>query len=504
VKLFGEVARGLAATNQNSSYLSRPARSLIRTELRVGLRDLACEHAALFVSPNSAGFNTSGETVYELLFPLDPVAAETLFLLLRQHRVPGDQPGASMIRARDLLSGTAGPAAVDEAATLLRESAGLTAANAPLLKARRYFALAMVLRAAKRAEAAEAAFKSAAEITATADGAATAPGGRYWVHGAPDPARVWLEWGDYLSELGRHRAAAAVYEAGWRLFPDQPLPLLLWGQALVAAGDAKEGAKRLELAHWVSLGNEKVRGRFLDELTRRGAAQALRREVGLISKACWSNSHMFGNVMNQCSRACFLAGDFERAEVCGTRALLVVMRKPGIYYVDPAGYLNVPNELLAFRARALLEAGKVAEAVAAAREVLSVTPGYMELVTGMVPALDRAGHKFELTWEAHQKVLKEFPESGPARGALAQLSGQCNRRLDDGLKYAKEAVASDPESPGYREWLAEVHFRRGERAAALKAMQALADEHPRSFLYRRQLARYRDAAFDSPWPLTAD
>jgi hypothetical protein len=35
-------------------------------------------------------------------------------------------------------------------------------------------------------------------------------------------------------------------------------------------------------------------------------------------------------------------------------------------------------------------------------------------------------------------------------------------------------------------------------------MQKLSDEYPRSLLYRRQLVRYRTAAFDSPWPYTAE
>lgn len=511
-KLFGEVARGLRAIDGGGGrYLSRPARSLIRAEVRVGLRDLACEHAAMFVPLDApAGSTIVGESVFELLFPLDPMAAETLYSALRRAGVPGDQPGASMVRTRDLLNGTASAPAVDEAVKALRESAGLGGPNTALAKARSAFAAAMILRAAKRADEAEAAFKLAAELTLGAEGAATAPGARSWVYGAPDPARVWIEWGDYLMELGRPRAAAAVFEAGWKSFPDQPLPMILWGRALLAAGDAAEGAKRVELAHWVSLGNEKVRGRFLDELIRRGEGKAIRREVSLISKACWSHSHMFGNVMNQCARGSFLVGDFATAEVCGQRSLLVVMRKPGIYFVDPVGYLNVPHEIQAFRARAQLAAGKVDEAVATARDVLSVTPGYIELVTGIVPELDRLGRKadadalFAVAWGAYEKVLKDYPDGTSARGALAQLAGHCNRRLDDGLKHARAAVASDPLSVGYRESLAEVLFRRGERAAAAKVVEGLIDEHPRTSLYKRQLPRYRSAPLDSPWPHTAD
>jgi tetratricopeptide (TPR) repeat protein len=519
VQLFEEVARGLAPASaernrdRGERSFSRAARQLIRTEVRVGLRDLACEHAALFVPPNDAAStigSSAGESPFELLFPNDTVAAEALYHVLRAAKVPGDQPGASMIRTRDLLSGTASPAAVEQAVKLLRQAAATAPGSSKLMNARRYFALAMICRVAKRGEDAEAAFKASAELTATAEDAAEAAGARSWVYGAPDPARVWLEWGEYLSDVGRHRDAAAVFEAGWRQYPDQPMPLFMWGQALKSAGDTKEGERLIELSHWAALGNEKVRGRFLDDLVRRGEGKAIKREVPLITKACWSHFHTFGNVMNQCARGLILVNDFAMAETCGQRALLVVMRKPGIYFVDTGAYLNFPHELLVLHSRALLNAGKLDEAMTAAREVLAVTPGHLELVTGIVPDLDRRGHKkeadelFDSAWAAHESVLKTYPESAAARGSLAQLAGQCNRRLDEGLKYAKAAVASDPGAPGYREWLAEVHFRRGERNDALTVMQKLYDEQPRNPLYKRQLARYRTAAFDSPWPYAVE
>ncbi len=515
VQLFNEVAR-----RQPTDPLAvRPvtfdtsARALVRTELRVGLRDLACEHASLYISPNPAdGYVTPGESPFELLFPNDPVAGQTLFAVLRAAKVPGDAAGATMLRTRDILTGVAGKTAVDQAVKLLRDSAAALPNEGPqrLVKAHRYFTLAIVCRITKRGDDAEAAFKMAAELTAASADAADAPGARSWVYGAPDPARVWIEWADLLSSADRHRDAATVLEAGWKLFPDQPLPLYLSGRALLTAGDAKEGERRVALSHWVSLGNEKVRGRFLDELVRRGETKAITREVALILKACWSRDHYFGNVMNQCARGAALVGDFALAEACGQRSLLVVMRNQGVYFVDTASYLSVPNDLLGFHARALLSAGKVGDAMAVAREVLAVTPGHLDFVTGIVPDLDRRGKKkeadelFNRAWGAYQKMLAAYPDSPAARHGLAALSGHCRRELDDGLKYAKAAVASDPGSPSYREALAEVYFRRGDRDDAVKVMQKLSDEHPRSALYRRQLARYRTAAFDSVWPHTAE
>jgi predicted Zn-dependent protease len=99
-------------------------------------------------------------------------------------------------------------------------------------------------------------------------------------------------------------------------------------------------------------------------------------------------------------------------------------------------------------------------------------------------------------------MLADYPDSPTARHALALLAAHGQRELDNALKYAQAAVTADPSSITYRETLAEVHFRRGERADALKLMQKLRDEQPRNTLYLRQLARYRDAKPNAPWPYT--
>jgi tetratricopeptide (TPR) repeat protein len=164
--------------------------------------------------------------------------------------------------------------------------------------------------------------------------------------------------------------------------------------------------------------------------------------------------------------------------------------------------------MLVYRARGLLAAGKIDEAMAQARACLDVTPGLLELANGMIPDLDKLGRKkdadelFGRVWEAYRKVLADYPASPAARNALASLGAGCRRELDQSLAYAKEAVAADPKSATFRETLAEVHFRRGERTVALEIMTKLAEEFPRSRLYRRQLPRYRSGDANGPIPET--
>ena len=72
------------------------------------------------------------------------------------------------------------------------------------------------------------------------------------------------------------------------------------------------------------------------------------------------------------------------------------------------------------------------------------------------------------------------------------------------LPTVVEAVAAVPDSDAYRETLAEVHFRRGDRDKAVAVMTKLLEEFPRTRLYHRQLARYKTGSLDSPTPETED
>ena len=98
IQVFNEVARGINVRYEPAAgqplVFTVPARSLIRTELRVGLRDLACEHAAPFVigGGHVVTGSATGESPFELLFPNDPVTAETLFRCCARRKCRAARP----------------------------------------------------------------------------------------------------------------------------------------------------------------------------------------------------------------------------------------------------------------------------------------------------------------------------------------------------------------------------------------------------------------------------
>jgi tetratricopeptide (TPR) repeat protein len=148
----------------------------------------------------------------------------------------------------------------------------------------------------------------------------------------------------------------------------------------------------------------------------------------------------------------------------------------------------------------------VDEALAEARAGLAVLPGNIELVLGFVPDLDKAGRKKEAdeiygkVKAAYEGALADHGSSGDLRNSIAWTMVNCNRDLDDALVHAKKAVEVAPKSAGYIDTLAEVYFRRKDRAKALELMKQCAALEPTNPYFRKQLERFEKKPFDSPLP----
>jgi hypothetical protein len=72
----------------------------------------------------------------------------------------------------------------------------------------------------------------------------------------------------------------------------------------------------------------------------------------------------------------------------------------------------------------------------------------------------------------------------------AQALARCDRRLDDAFAHAARAVELKPDNAGYRDTLAEVHFRRGERAKAIDLAERNLEAEPQNQHFQEQLRRF--------------
>lgn len=465
----------------------------------------------------------------EALFEADADAARFWWPVARKARPKADA-GEVMRTVRDLLTGKLPTAQVRELMTLETaqrtttppsEPTGGYRGGPPRFSSRRPIALAAAYRAAGDLDKA---IECLTEYTEKAsprrrrffrepdavDGSTSDPSAaRSWVYGLDESFRIWIDLGDLLTEQGKHTEAAKRLEQGWRLMPDNPILLYLSGRALAKVGQEAEGKRRMELAHLVPLGNVQLRGRFLEELISRGCAADMRTESARIRDIAWSiDGSSVGNVWNQVGRAAVVLKEFAAAADAQLRSMHFVLRTSGIVYVEGYAYANLPCLVRGLQARTLVARGGVSEALAAADEALAIVPTHTETITGLVRDLDAAGKKteadalFRRGWDAYAALLKQHPHSGWLKYSAAWLAAGCNRELTTAGKYAAEAVDAEPTHRGYRECLAEVKFRGGDRDKPLELMKALAAEDRRNWHYKRQLERYKTGAFDSPPPFT--
>ncbi|HVL14444.1 MAG TPA: hypothetical protein VM529_17865, partial [Gemmata sp.] len=213
VQLFNKVAEGLQQRAKFADGASPivAIRSLLRAEMRAGLKDLAAEHAGRFITSGLFSHNNhshTGESAFEILFNADATAAETLFHALRAKRIPGDDAGPTITRVRDLLLGKADKAEADEALKALAEmkealsdgtasTLEFTNPRGATFECRRHLATGAVCRAARRDADAEKAYAAAAELASDATDVGAA---RSWAYGTSDAFLPYAEWGDFLCD----------------------------------------------------------------------------------------------------------------------------------------------------------------------------------------------------------------------------------------------------------------------------------------------------------------
>ncbi len=483
---------------------------LVRTALRSGFPDIA----AGFLGKMCARWDESGggstTTVYdplEVLFDADADAARFWWRVVR-FADPKGNPADHMRTVRDLLVGKLTADAVarwvktaDEYAAMSEHADHYTPVSSEPV--RQALALAAAYRAIgdrKRAVGVLETFADRGEHKRT-------DSSRAWVFGLDETFRVWVDLGDWLGELGRHQDAAKRLEQGWRLHPNNAVLLYLSGKALVARGNEKEGRRRMALAHAVPLGNPQLRGRFLEELVNRGDKDAIRTEMTRIGECAWGvDANTSGNVWNQVGRAGVVLKDFAAAAAAQRKSMHFVLKTNNIVYVEGFAYANVPCLVRGMDARRLVGEGKVKDGLAAADEALAMVSTHVETLHGLVTLLDQKGETkaadklFADAWGRYADAIRSNPKSVWLKYQAAWLAVGCRREKETALKYAAEAAADDPDHKGYREALAEAHFRNGDRAKATEVMTGLTTADRRSWHYKRQLARYESAAFDAPLP----
>lgn len=514
-----QVFRGLIDRTLGGGVDGR-ALDVVKTIARTGMRDLAAESAARSIAHmDKEGLGGLATGFLDPFLAEQKYAAQVWWYAFRKEK-PEDAPAATMARILEFADGKADRKKADHLAELIVKLQVPTDEPAPkdpvgiaqpqFGTAMSAFATAEAYRLAAVKDKADEFYKKATEAKEDPDGRRLPAFMEELLDDdtpSPVPAkyRFSMAYGDFLLTQKRPKEAAVQYRKAWDEAPAQPLPLFMHGYALGQAGNKPEGTRLMELAHWISLGDEGARTRFSDDLSRRTFDADSRHEMELIVATSWFRSHYVGNVMLRVARIKARKKEYATAALFYEKDVISLFRTSA-HFVEPKAYLTVPEIARMYRAKGLLGAGKIDEAMAEVRAGLEALPGNVEMAIGFVPELERAGKKKEAD-EVYTKVkaafegaIKDYGSSPDLRNSLAWTMVNCNRDLDDALKHAEKAVEKSPKSAGYIDTLAEIHFRKKDRTKALELMKKCVALDPGNPYYRKQLERFEKKPFDSPLP----
>lgn len=172
---------------------------------------------------------------------------------------------------------------------------------------------------------------------------------------------------------------------------------------------------------------------------------------------------------------------------------------------DPAGESKPwpPAAVLAevWRVRFLDAKGRKSkpEMNAAADRLLRLVKAAPEVAPDLVFALAELGRNKEIgpvfnpAYAAIKAELNARPTDPLRMNQLAWLLAQSDRKLDEALKLATEAVRLMPQNAGYMDTLAEVQFRRGAFGEAAKLERRALAIDPGDAFMAEQLAKFEAA-----------
>ena len=436
----------------------------------------------------ASAINETFDVFLPPLFPEQTTAATMWWMVLRE-KFKEESPTAVLKRLRALMEGKTAAkdvkAWIAEAEPLIARSANTVARLA-----------------AQRQALAETAVKAGFDDLAVA------------LLIKADSREALLRLGDLLAAKKQWAKAAERYRQAWhkeleKMSPGNqprfrrtivveialdPLPLYLAGDALIHAGQEKDGKKLIEQAHWIPLSNAATRYSFFLALMKRGHIKAAEREADMLLRVSEPNSFYSGEALRRVAIAALKCKEYLKAAKGFEQSMLRCLH-PTVNFLSVSSYANVPAQIHQLCARSLLAAGKLDEALRQVDLALAASPGYVNLPIALVPELERRGHKKEAaTLFAHcqgvyEKVCQAYPRCAWAHNLAAWMSACCRRNLDKALQHAEKAVELSPSTAGYLDTLAEVHFQRGHKDKAIAMQKRAIKLNPKKSYYRKQLKR---------------
>jgi len=458
------------------------ALSLLQLEVEVGRPEASDALAAKLLALNLK----NPQIVFALLYRDQAAIAPLVWKALRK-QVPGEDRPAALKHLRRLLTSRSDATALEELRRMVShlepqlesdDAEDSSDNDTDDLRARKLLALAMLFH---RHGDGKLAAKYLALIPATGVSVGTL-----------------IEEGNLYVEAKQWSEAAKSYKAAWDKDRRSASALYLWGWAETktgATGAEAQGRKSMEAALTVSLADGESRREFVRTLVRlHQDDEAARQRQWLLRLAATHDRSIVQTLME--------IGDAAAEKADGTNSAAVWQRvsvellSGSVFLSDARYYFHPPVSAHSARACELLRTGNTAAGIEELHQAEALQPANIQVALDCDAELRKHGAAGEADalyrrmLEQHEALCRDFPNSGTYHNDLAWLSANLDRDLDKALAHAQRAVALEPQSAGILDTLAEVYFRRGDRAKAVRLTRRCLEMEPEGEHYKKQLARF--------------
>jgi tetratricopeptide (TPR) repeat protein len=301
---------------------------------------------------------------------------------------------------------------------------------------------------------------------------------------------------DLSATTGNWGDAAKYYGIASKNSPGDASLQYLHGYALKNSGVVEAGETEMLQARLVTLapvGRLKLPVALLERGIKDNRAEGVqefefvRRTALPDSPQASSAAHFIGNIVSDAEPL--------RAADCWEQLRLHLLN-PGSNYVEVEKYLKLSHVIHKVRAKAAIGSGDAEKAAAELKLCDGLLPGDVDTIVELVPKLSRAGmtaaadQLFNRGFEEHRRVCDEFPTCAMHLNNAAWLCARSQRKLDEALALVEKAIAIAPEQAPYHDTLAEIHFQRGDRVAAVAAAKKCVELAPYDKLFVTRLKHF--------------
>ncbi len=285
----------------------------------------------------------------------------------------------------------------------------------------------------------------------------------------------WDDWqrGVIALRQKQFESAAAIFAAMWHADHTHFDRLYLQGYALKAAGHEKQGDSLMNKAQLMPLGDPLSRWRLAAQLDAAGLTDdaEAQRALGLRTGGDFDEVGI-SEIWNTRAQMATENKNWKAAADALDRLCLINLSS-AVQWHDPVRFLTIPALAHLCKARDAREHGDLTTAMRELQIYQQYLPASPEVVLEWTPLLDqmnehaRADELFNSVYEKFAVICKKYPSSRSYLNELAWMSACCGRRLDESLVFAQTAVDLKPDDYQTLDTLAEVHFRKGDRQAAI-------------------------------------